>query len=128
VTVGATAIGALALSASVLPASLTAAPAVLVAIVFVSTVPRAMLSTVTYPLATESVEAGEVPGGAVIGFLNGAWAIGLIVAPLVAGALQSAQEGAGYLAAAVPGMLAAAWLISRTASRPARLRLAALRS
>jgi predicted MFS family arabinose efflux permease len=115
VTIGATAVAALVMSLSLLPASL-----------FISTPPRAMISTVTYPLATGSAVAAELSGGAVIGFLNGAWAIGLVLAPMLAGALQGAAGlGAGYLAAAIPGALAAAWLLSRQTSRSRRLRLAA---
>ncbi|MEA2146574.1 MAG: Major Facilitator Superfamily [Solirubrobacteraceae bacterium] len=126
VTIGATAVAALVMSLSLLPASLTSAPIVLVAVLFISTPPRAMISTVTYPLATGSAVAAELSGGAVIGFLNGAWAIGLVLAPMLAGALQGAAGlGAGYLAAAIPGALAAAWLLSRQPSRSPRLRLAA---
>lgn len=127
-TVGATAVAALVLSLSLLPASLTSAPAVLIGVLFLSTVPRAMISTVTYPLAADSAAAAQVSGGAVIGLLNGAWAIGLVLAPMLAGALEGAAGlGAGFLAAAVPGAVAAVWLLSRQPRRAVRLRPAALR-
>jgi predicted MFS family arabinose efflux permease len=126
ITIGATGVAALALALSVLPASILGAPAVLVAVLIATTVPRAMISTVTYPLATESAAGAGLSSGAVIGFLNGAWAIGLVLAPLLAGALEgSAGLGAGYLAVAIPSALAALWLLSRQPRRPLRLRPAA---
>jgi predicted MFS family arabinose efflux permease len=127
VTIGATALAALVLSVSLVPASLTAAPGVLIAVLFVSTVPRAMISTITYPLAAAS--AGQLSGGAAIGFLNGAWAIGLVLAPILAGALEAVLgQGAGFLVVVIPGALGATWLLSRSWTQPRRLRLAALRS
>lgn len=129
VSVIAASVAALALSLSLLPASLSSAPAILVAVLFVSSVPRAMISTVSYPLATDSAVGPELSGAAVIGFLNGAWAAGLVVAPLLAGVLEGAAGlGAGYLAVVIPGALAGVWLLTRQPSAPRRLRLAALRS
>jgi predicted MFS family arabinose efflux permease len=127
-TVRATAVAALILSLSLLPASVASAPAVLVGVLFVTTLPRAMISTVTYPLATDSGTAAHLPVGAVVGLLNGAWAVGLTFAPLLAGVLAGGMgSGAGYLAAAIPGVLGALWLLSRQTSRPLALRLAAHR-
>ena len=51
-TVAALAAGTLALSLALLPASLDATPIVLVLVLFISTAPRAMISTVVFPLAT----------------------------------------------------------------------------
>jgi MFS family permease len=125
ITVGATSLAALALSLSLLPATLTSSSTVLVAVLFISTMPRAMISTVTYPLATGSAADSQLSEGSVIGVLNGAWATGLVLAPLLAGALEGAAGlGAGFLAAAIPGALAGVWLLSRRPIRPRRLRLA----
>jgi DHA1 family multidrug resistance protein-like MFS transporter len=125
VTVGATSLAALALSLSLLPATLTSSSTVLVAVLFISTMPRAMISTITYPLATGSAADSELSEGSVIGVLNGAWATGLVLAPLLAGVLDGALGlGAGFLAAAIPGALAGVWLVSRRPIRPRRLRLA----
>jgi MFS family permease len=86
-----------------------------------------MISTITYPLAAAS--AGQLSGGAAIGFLNGAWAIGLVLAPILAGALEAVLgQGAGFLVVVIPGALGATWLLSRSSTQPRRLRLAALRS
>ena len=72
-----------------------------------TTTPRAVVSTVAYPLATESAARADLGDGLVIGMLNGTWATGLVLAPLLAGALdQIAGPGVAYLAAIVPGVLA----------------------
>jgi MFS family permease len=87
-----------------------------------STAPRAVVSTVSYPLATDSAAQAELGDGVVIGLLNGTWAAGLVLAPLLAGALdQSAGPGAAYLAAIVPGVLVALVLnrLSRVQARHA---------
>ena len=70
-----------------------------------------MISTVAYPLATDSTAQPELTDGLVIGLLNGTWAAGLVLAPLLAGAIdQTAGPSAAYLAAIVPGVLAATTL------------------
>ncbi len=79
-----------------------------------TTVPRAVVSTVSYPLATESAATTGLGAGLVIGLLNGTWATGLELAPLLAGALdQAAGPSAAHLVAIVPGALGALWLMRR---------------
>jgi MFS family permease len=77
-------------------------------------VPRATISTIAFPLAARSAAEAGIARGSVIGLLNSAWAVGLVLAPLVAGLLAGhGGPGLGFLAAIVPGGLAALWLISR---------------
>jgi len=119
-TVGALAAATLALSLGLLPATFDATPIVLVLVLFISTAPRAMISTVAFPLATAAAAEDALAGGTVIGLLNASWAIGIVVAPVLAGVLAGAiGPGAGYLAAVVPGVTVAIWLITRQ-SRPER--------
>jgi MFS family permease len=111
----------LALALSLLPATLEAGAIALVGVLVLSTVPRAIVSTVAYPVATESAADAELGQGVVIGMLNGTWAMGLVLAPLVAGALdQIAGPKIAYLTVVLPGALLALWLLVRhAAGRPA---------
>lgn len=135
VTLRVAALAALLLAVALLPASLDAQALVIIGALIVSTGSRAVVSTVAYPLATEAAAAGVGPlvhdedtgapspvalgDGAVIGLLNGTWALGIVVTPLIAGALdQSAGAGVAYLSAVVPGALAAMWLLRRRDAHP----------
>jgi predicted MFS family arabinose efflux permease len=110
-TVRAATLAGLALALSLLPATFQASAAALVGVLLLTTAPRAVVSTVAYPLATESAAQAELGDGLVIGLLNGTWAAGLVLAPLLAGAVdQVAGPAAAYLAAIVPGVLATAVL------------------
>lgn len=110
-TVRAATLAGLALALSLLPAIFQASVAALIGVLVVSTAPRAVVSTVSYPLATNSAARAELGDGLVIGLLNGTWAAGLVLAPLLAGAVdQIAGPGAAYLAAIIPGVLATAVL------------------
>jgi MFS family permease len=114
-TIGVASTASLILSLSLLPASLDVTPTVLVGVLFVSTVPRATISTIAFPLATRSAAEAGIARGSVIGLLNSAWAVGLVLAPLLAGPLAGhGNPGIGFLAAIVPGVLAAFWLMSRS--------------
>jgi predicted MFS family arabinose efflux permease len=107
-------VAGLALALSLLPAAFGIGAFALVGVLLLSTAPRAVVSTVSYPLATESAAGAALPDGAVIGLLNGTWALGLVLAPLLAGALdQLAGRGLAYLPAVVPGSIAALWLLTR---------------
>jgi MFS family permease len=107
-TIRSATLAGLALALSLLPGTFGLGAGVLIAMLVVSTAPRAVVSTVAYPLATGSAAQAELPDGLVIGVLNGTWATGLVLAPLLAGALdQIAGPGTAYLAAIVPGVLAA---------------------
>jgi predicted MFS family arabinose efflux permease len=108
------ALAALALALSLLPATVGSGATVLVSVLLLSTAPRAIVSTVAYPLATESAAGARLGDGVVIGMLNGTWAVGLVIAPLIAGALdQAAGPGVAYLTAVIPGALIALWLLAR---------------
>ena len=118
-SVRAAALAATMLTLSLLPASIDASTAVLVVVLLASTVPRAMVGTIAYPLATGSAAEADLGHGAVIGLLNGTWALGLVIAPLLAGAVdQLAGPGAAYLATLVPAALAALWLLAWAALQP----------
>jgi MFS family permease len=108
------------LALSLLPAAFGIGGLALVGVLLASTATRAVVSTVAYPLATESAAGAELPEGVVIGLLNGAWAAGLVLAPLLAGAIdQVAGSAAGYLTAVVPGSIGAVWLLARANTLPA---------
>ena len=114
-TVASAALAGLALSLALLPAAFAAGAVALVGVLVVSTVPRAVISTVAYPLATDSAARGGLADGLVIGLLNGTWAGGLVLAPLLAGAVdQMAGASTAYFVAIVPGALGALWLLART--------------
>lgn len=113
-TIGAASLASLILPLSLLPATVSVTPTILVGVLFVSTVPRAVIGTIAFPLATRSAAEAGIARGSVIGLLNSTWAVGLVLAPLGAGMLTGrGGMGAGYLAAIIPGVLAALWLISR---------------
>lgn len=104
----------LALALSLLPGTFETGAAALIGMLLLSTVPRAVVSTVSYPLATGSAAQAELANGLVIGLLNGTWAAGLVLAPLLAGVVdQLAGAHIAYLVAIVPGALAALWLSCR---------------
>ena len=87
---------------------------VVVGALIASTGSRAIASTVAYPLATRSAGQADLGDAAVIGLLNGVWAMGLVLAPLVAGPLDQANgTGVAYLSVIVPGALVALWLLVR---------------
>ncbi len=113
-TVVSAALAGLTLSLSLLPATVSGGAAILVAVLVASTAPRAVVSTVAYPLATDSAARSGLADGLVIGLLNGTWAAGLVLAPLLAGAVdQAAGPAPAYLVAVVPGVLGAVWLLRR---------------
>lgn len=108
------ALAGLALAISLLPAAFDSAVLALVAVVVLSTIPRAAVSTVAYPLATDSAARAQLADGLVIGLLNGAWATGLVLGPLLAGAVDElAGPGPAYLATIAPAALTALWLLGR---------------
>ena len=118
-TVRSSALGALGLGLSLLPAVFGANAAWLIAVLLLSTAPRAVVSTISYPLATESAADAALGEGVVIGLLNGTWAIGLVLAPLIAGMLdQLTGPQPAYLTAIVPGVVVAMWLLGRHQALP----------
>ena len=113
-TVRAATFAGLGLALSLLPGTFETGAGGVIGMLLLTTVPRAVVSTVSYPLATESAATTGLGAGLVIGLLNGTWATGLVLAPLLAGALdQAAGPSAAYLVAIVPGALGALWLMRR---------------
>jgi predicted MFS family arabinose efflux permease len=107
------------LALALLPATLAPGAGAVIGALLVSTAPRAAVSTVSYPLATASAARGGLADGLVVGFLNGTWAAGLVLAPLLAGAIdQTAGPSTAYLVAIVPGALGALWLLLRPGPTP----------
>jgi predicted MFS family arabinose efflux permease len=118
-TVRFAAIASTVLALSLLPASLDPTTLVVVSVLLVSTVPRAMVSTLAYPLATAAADDDELGHGTVIGLLNGTWAAGLVTAPLLAGAIAGTNgPGPAYLAVVIPAAVGGLWLLFRR-GRPA---------
>jgi predicted MFS family arabinose efflux permease len=108
----ATALAGLALALSLLPAALSTSTLVLIGVLVISTVPRAVASTIAYPLATDAAALAGLGDGVVIGLLNGTWAMGLVLAPLLAGSVvQALGPQMAFLIILVPGMLASVWLL-----------------
>lgn len=104
----------LALGLSLMPGTFETGGAALIGMMVLSTIPRAAVSTVAYPVATASAARSGLAGGLVIGLLNGTWAAGLVLAPLLAGGVvQIAGPAPAYLVAVVPATLGALWLLAR---------------
>ena len=119
ITVRVATLAALALALSLIPAALGPGATALIGVLMLSTAPRAVVSTISYPLATDSAARARLGDGVVIGLLNGTWAAGLVLAPLLAGALdQLAGPGPAYLVVVVPGALGALWLSRRPRLEP----------
>jgi MFS family permease len=113
-TVRCVAYSGLVLALSLLPAALGVGAVGLVGVLLLSTGPRSVITAVSYPLAAETAATAGLGEGVVIGLLNGTWAIGLVLAPVIAGALdQAAGPATAYLSAIVPGTLGALWLLVR---------------
>jgi MFS family permease len=78
-----------------------------------------VVSTICYPLATEAAADAGLGNGIVIGLLNGTWAVGLVIAPLIAGGIdQVSGAQPAYLTAIIPGAAAALWLLMRRHPAP----------
>lgn len=121
-TVRVAALAGMAIGLAVVPAAFGHGAALLVLVLMAATAPRAVISTISYPLATHSVGQDALGDGVIIGLLNGTWAIGLVLAPLLAGAVdQLAGPGPAYLVAALPGLAASTWLLERGRRTPAEV-------
>ena len=111
------------------PGLVSGSATVLIATLMVASMPRAVVSTISYSLASAGSEANGGTGdrtpessadGSVFGAINGAWAGSLVLAPLLAGALE--QHGGaqvGYLAVIVPAVVIAIGLVLRARPRAA---------
>jgi hypothetical protein len=108
------ALAGLALALSLLPAAFEDGAILVIGALIASTGSRAIVSTVAYPLAARSAIDANLGDGAVIGLLNGVWAMGQVLAPLLAGTFdQAGGVRLGYLSVIVPGAAAALWLLIR---------------
>jgi MFS family permease len=113
-----------AMAVVLVPGLLSGSSTVLIATLMVASMPRAVVSTISYSLASASSAANGGVGdssadGSVFGAINGAWAGSLVLAPLLAGTLE--QHGGarvGYLAVIVPAVMIAVGLLSK--ARPLR--------
>lgn len=108
--------------ALVLPAA-SSATLVLVAFLFARSACNAVTSTIAYPLASAGAAATGLGAGAAIGFVNAAWAMSTVVAPLAGGAVAQAAGDRLAFALLVPITLAVgAWLVigARRARAPFR--------
>ena len=100
------------MAVGLLPAVLAGGSAWVVATLMVVVVPRAVTGTVAYSLATGDREEGGPGTGAILGLLNTLWAVATVVAPVAAGALETAFDARiAYLAALVVVAAVAAWLV-----------------
>jgi MFS family permease len=112
-----------AMAVVLVPGLLSGSATVLIATLMVASMPRAVVSTISYSLASASSEANGGAGdssadGSVFGAINGAWAGSLVLMPLLAGALE--QHGGarvGYLAVIVPATLIATALLAGSRTR-----------
>jgi MFS family permease len=107
------------------PGLVSGSATVLIATLMVASMPRAVVSTISYSLASASSEANGgaasdgAADGSVFGAINGAWAGSLVLAPLLAGALeQHGGDQVGYLAVIVPAVMIAIGLLLRARRRP----------
>ena len=104
------ALAAMGAALSLAPGALRVGAIPVVLTLLIATFPRATIGTIAYPLATTRAARVGVGSGIAIGFLNAVWAGGIVVSPLVAGALSQGfgpQGGyIGILAATTAGALA----------------------
>jgi MFS family permease len=116
-----------AMAVVLVPGLVSGSATVLIATLMVASMPRAVVSTISYSLASAGSEANGGTGdrtpdssadGSVFGAINGAWAGSLVLAPLLAGALEE-HGGAqvGYLAVIVPAVMIAIGLLMRARPR-----------
>ena len=103
------ALAALGAALSLTPGALRVGAIPVVLTLLIATFPRATIGTIAYPLATTRAARMGVGSGIAIGFLNAVWAGGIVLAPLLAGALSQGfgpQGGyIGILAATTAGAL-----------------------
>jgi predicted MFS family arabinose efflux permease len=80
-------VGCAATAVALTPAMISASAAAVLVALALYTLPRAALSTLSYPIATGDGRRAGAGGGAVIGLLNTIWAATSVVGPLVTGAV-----------------------------------------
>ncbi|HZC40527.1 MAG TPA: MFS transporter [Streptosporangiaceae bacterium] len=103
--------GMLALAFAFSPAALSQAPVAILGMLCATTAARAVLWTVSYPLAAAGAERSGAGLGVVMGLLNGVWAATVLLGPLLAGLgaeIAGAQVTFGLTAVVCLAVLAAA--------------------
>ncbi len=112
-----------ALALSLLPALADRGAVTLVLALMLTAVPRAVIGTIAYSLASGQRSGDQSSDGVVFGILNGAWAAATVLMPLLAGAAE--QQGgprAGYLVVIIPACLVAGGLVLRSHAPTRRAR------
>jgi MFS family permease len=114
--------GLLALAAALVPGALTSAPLAIVAMLCGATTARAVLWTVSYPLAAEGARHSGAGLGVAVGLLNGIWAAMAVLGPIGAGLgveHLSPRTVFGLTEAACVAVLAATVAVAWRGRRPA---------
>ena len=112
------AVACLLLAVSLLPAVLHGGAVAVIGALVLSAAGRGAVNTISYPLGARSEATHEVGEGVVMGILNSGWAVGFVLAPLIAGWLDElAGPGPAWLIAVIPGALGAL-LMLRSARAP----------
>jgi MFS transporter, DHA1 family, multidrug resistance protein len=115
------AIAAVLLALALLPAGSSGTAVAVLATMALTVIPRATLSTIAYPLATDEAARAGVGHGVAIGLLNGAWAAAMVAAPFAAGAMSHwVGLRAAWLTTLAVAALAAMWLLADRATQTAR--------
>jgi predicted MFS family arabinose efflux permease len=105
---------ALAIGIALSPTIASSSSVAVVCTLVATTIPRSVVGTLSYPLATLPAERAQVGSGTAIGLVNAAWAAGLVTAPLLAGAVSSASgPRTAFLVIAVIAFAGALALASR---------------
>jgi MFS transporter, DHA1 family, multidrug resistance protein len=119
VTPAAAGAAVLALALSLGLPALSTATASLVAFLLLRSACTAVTTTIAYPLASAAGGESGIGPGAAIAFVNVAWAMSTVVAPLMAGAVAQASSDRLAFAVVVPIALAVgAWLLRLRAPVP----------
>jgi MFS family permease len=109
--------GGLATIALVLaPGEVSGAATAVIAVMCLTAPLRALLYTTAYPLGAQRPAGARVGAGAVMGLLNGLWALTTVVGPLGAGALAGwlgPRAGYGLLQGLAVATVLAVWLRAR---------------
>src|SRR3954447_20028065 len=115
------AIAAVLLALALLPAGSSGTAVAVLATMALTVIPRATLSTIAYPLASDEAARAGVGHGVAIGLLNGAWAAAMVAAPFAAGAMSHwVGLRAAWLTTLALAALAAMWLLADRATRATR--------
>jgi len=102
------AVACLLLAVSLLPATFDVGAVAVVGALVLSAAGRGAVNTISYPLGAVSEASQHEGEGVVMGILNSGWAVGFVLAPLLAGWVDElAGPGPAYLIAVIPGTFGA---------------------